>query len=310
MIVGGGTLLKKLKAGDKYGHFGYIFTAPFFITLLIFNIYPMMFTVVMSFFKWDGSTAAAEFIGFANFAELFKDGLFYQTIANTFFIYFFNVVPQMVFAVVIAAILADNFSTIKGKGFFRAVYYLPNLVTMASVGVLFYYIMDWQTGSLNKILVGLNVLTENVNWLQDPTATRFTISFIQFWMWFGYSMIIFMSGIKAIPDDIYEAARVDGANRWQTFWRITLPSIKGSIIYNIVTSVIGGLAMFDVPYVITGGSGAPMDKAYTMVNYMYNMMVKNYNYGYGATIYVGMFLVILVFAGLAFKLLDKNMGKV
>lgn len=303
-------MLKKLKAGDKYGHYGYIFTAPFFIALLLFNIYPMLYTVIMSFFEWDGTTTAPKFLGLANFQELFKDELFYQSIANTFFIYFFNVVPQMVLAVVIAAILADNFSSVKGKGFFRAVYYLPNLVTMASVGVLFYYIMDWQTGSLNKILMGMGAISEHVNWLQDPLATRLTISFIQFWMWFGYSMIIFMAGIKAIPDDIYEAARVDGANKWQTFWKITLPSIKGSIIYNIVTSVIGGLSMFDVPYVITGTTGAPQDKALTMVNYMYNMMIKNYNFGYGATIYVGMFLIIIVFAGLAFKLLDKNMGKV
>ncbi len=269
-----------------------------------------MYTVVISFFQWDGGTAAPKFIGIANFAELLKDTLFLQTIINTGVIYICNVIPQMVFAIGIAAILADKYTEIKGKGFFRAIFYLPNLVTMASVGVLFYYIMDWQTGSLNKILVALNVLQENYNWLQDPTATRLTISFIQFWMWFGYSMIIFMAGIKAIPDDIYEAAHVDGANKWQTFLKITLPSIKGSILYNVVTSVIGGLAMFDVPYVITNGVGAPMDKAYTMVNYMYNMMVKNYNYGYGATIYVGMFVIILVFAGLAFKVLDRNMSQV
>ncbi len=303
-------MLKRLKAGDKYGHFGYIFIAPFFIALLIFNIYPMLYSVVISFTKWDGSTVAPEFIGLANFADLIKDQLFYQSMANTFIMWIVNVLPQMIFAVGLAAVLADKYNEIKGKGFFRAIYYLPNLVTMASVGLLFYYILDWQTGTLNRVLVNLHVLSEPYNWLQDPTATRISVSFVLWWMWFGYSMIIFIAGMKAIPDDIYEAARVDGANKWQTFWRITLPSIKGSIMYNIVTSVIGGLAMFDVPYVLTNGVGSPLDKALTMVNYMYNMQVKNYNFGYGATIYVGMFLIILVFAGLAFKLLDKNMAKI
>lgn len=303
-------MLKRLKAGDKYGQYGYIFTAPFFIVLLLFNIYPMLYSVYTSLTSWDGSTRAPEFIGLKNFSDLFQDTLFFQTIANTAIMWIINVVPQMIFAIGLAAILADRYTTLKGLGFYRAIFFLPNLVTMASVGLLFYYILDWKTGTLNKVLVDMNIIAEPINWLQDVWATRLSISFVLWWMWFGYTMIIFMSGIKAIPDDIYEAARVDGANRWQTFLKITLPSIKGSIIYNVVTSVIGGLSIFDVPYVLANGVGSPQDKALTMVNYMFNMTVKNYNYGYGATIYVGMFVIVLVFAILAFKLLDRNMAKI
>ncbi|HEY9061272.1 MAG TPA: sugar ABC transporter permease [Pseudobacteroides sp.] len=301
-------MLNKLRAGDKYGQYGYIFIAPFFVVLAIFTLFPMIYTLWLSFMQWDGSTVPASFVGFDNFAELIKDNTFWQALRNTVVIWLGNVVPQMIFAIGLAAILTDKSAEIKAAGFYRAIFYLPNLVTMASVGLLFYYILDWQAGSLNMLLMKLNVLSEPFYWLQDVTATRGAISFTLWWMWFGYSMIIFMAGIKAIPDDLYEAAHVDGANRWQTFRHITIPGIKGSIMYNIVTSVIGGLTIFDIPYVLTNGVGAPLDKALTLVMYMYNMTIKNSNYGYGATIYAGMFVIVVVCVAITFKLLDKNLA--
>ncbi|MDP4180989.1 MAG: sugar ABC transporter permease [Bacillota bacterium] len=301
-------MLNKLRAGDKYGQYGYIFIAPFFLVLAIFTIFPMCYSLYLSLTSWDGSTVAPKIVGFANYVDLLKDDTFRQAVANTLIIWLSNVAPQMICAIGLAAILTDKYTEIKGKGFFRAIYYLPNLVTMASVGLLFYYILDWQSGSLNFLLVKIHVFKEPFNWLQDPTATRGAISFTLWWMWFGYSMIIFMAGIKAIPEDLFEAAHVDGANRMQTFLNITIPGIKGSIMYNCVTSVIGGLTMFDIPYVLTNGVGSPLDKGLTIVNYMYNMTFKNYNFGYGATIYAGMFVIVLIFVAIAFKMLDKNLA--
>lgn len=307
-ILGGGTLLNKLRAGDKYGQYGYIFIAPFFVVLAVFTLFPMLYTLWLSLNSWDGGTIAPKFVGLDNFSDLLGDKTFRQCLVNTVIIWLGNVIPQMIFAIGLASILTDRKAQVKAAGFFRAIFYLPNLVTMASVGLLFYYILDWQAGSLNMLLINLKVLSEPFYWLQDVTATRGAISFTLWWMWFGYSMIIFMAGIKAIPDDLYEAADVDGANRWQTFRHITIPGIKGSIMYNIVTSVIGGLTIFDIPYVLTNGVGAPLDKAYTLVMYMYNMTIKNMNYGYGATIYAGMFVIVVICVAFTFKLLDKNLA--
>jgi len=299
-------LLNKLRAGDKYGQYGYLFIAPFFLVLAIFTVFPLFYSVGLSFTSWDGGTVDPKFIGIENFLELIKDRTFFKSVGNTLLMWIMNVSPQMIFAIGLAAILTDKYIEIKGKGFFRAIFYLPNLVTMASVGLLFYYILDWNTGSLNMLLIKIGVLSEPFNWLQDEAATRISISFTLWWMWFGYSMLIFMSGIKAISEDLFEAAHVDGANKWQTFWKITIPSIKGSILYNFVTSVIGGLTMFDIPYVLTSGSGAPLESALTIVNYMYNMTFRNNNFGYGATIFVGMFVIVLVFVTIAYKMLDKK----
>jgi multiple sugar transport system permease protein len=125
-------------------------------------------------------------------------------------------------------------------------------------------------------------------------------------MWFGYTMIIFMAGIKAIPEEIFEAACIDGANKWQVFCRITLPCLKPTMLYQVITALIGGMTMFDIPYVLSGGNGSPQSSVLTMVMYLYNSTFQNYNFGYGATIGVVLFVIIIIFAAIAFKLMRSG----
>lgn len=285
---------------------GYLFVAPFFIALAVFVVYPIIFSFFLSFHKWDGSLAPMQYVGLNNFKNLAHDPYFLKSIGNTWIMWIVNVIPQMTFGLVLAVILTDK--RLKGKAFFRWIYYLPNLVTMASVGVLFFFLLDWQTGSINMLLIKLGLIKEPVNWLQSIGCTRGAVSFTLWWMWFGYTMIIFMAGIKAIPEELFEAARVDGANKWQVFWKITLPSLRPTMLYQVVTTLIGGMTMFDVPYVLTGGNGAPQASALTMVMYLYNTAFQNYNFGYGAAIGVGLFIMIAVFVAIAFKLMTKRIA--
>lgn len=294
-----------MKAGKiKKNNHGYLFIAPFFIILFIFTIYPIIYSFFLSFTKWDGSIIPAQFIGLNNYKKLFRDVFFYKSIANTWIIWTMNVIPQMVFGLGLAVILTDR--AIRGKGFFRWVYYLPNLVTMSSVGVLFFFLLDWKTGSINKLLLTLGLIGEPVNWLQNVLCSRSAVAFTLWWMWFGYTMIIFMAGIKAIPEEIFEAARIDGANKWQVFWRITLPCLRPTMLYQVVVALIGGMTMFDIPYVLSGGNGSPQSSLLTMVMYLYNSTFQNYNFGYGATIGVVLFFMIIVFAAIAFKLIKTG----
>ena len=165
--------------------------------------------------------------------------------------------------------------------------------------------MDWKTGILNQILMILGVIQEQIQWLEKIPIARLTISVTLCWMWFGFTMVIFMAGIKAIPLEYYEAGLVDGTNKWQEFWYITLPCLRPSITYNIVTSIIGGLTLYDVPAVISA-SGAPQSTTLTMVMYLYNLGFRNYNMGYAATIAMGLFVMVMFFVAIAYSMLMRN----
>lgn len=294
----------KRRSNISKERYGYYFITPFFIGLIIFVVFPVVYSIFLSFYHWDGTPTPAVFAGLDNYRRLIQDRYFLQSIGNTWLLWLGGFIPQIVFGLILAVILTDK--RIRGKGFFRWVYFLPRLVTMASVGALFYFILDWQNGSLNQMLLAFGWIDEPINYLQSTAATRISVSFILFWMWFGYSMIIFMAGIKAISEDLFEAARVDGANGFQVFWFITLPGLKPIMVYQVVTSIIGGLTMFDVPYVLSGGTGAPQGAVNTMVMHLYNTTFRRYQYGYGATIGVGLFVMVVIFVAIAYSLMMRN----
>lgn len=294
---------KRSSTISRRKYYGLLFILPFFILLCTFIVYPIVYSIFLSFHKWDGSILPPQYVGLDNYVALFRDKFFYKSIFNTWFMWLVCFIPQLILALGLAAILSD--ADIKGKGFFRWVYFLPVLVTMASVANLVFFIMDWKTGILNQILMRLGVIEEQIQWLQKIPVARLTVSLTLCWIWFGYTMVIFMAGIKAIPTEYYEAAVVDGANKWQLFRYITLPCLKPSITYNIVTSIIGGLTMYDVPAVISA-SGAPQSSTLTMVMYLYNLGFRNYNMGYAATIAMGLFVMVMFFVAIAYSMIMKN----
>ncbi|WP_139905577.1 carbohydrate ABC transporter permease [Clostridium thermarum] len=294
----------KLSSKVNKNRYAYAFIAPYFIAFFTFGVYPIFYSIYLSFTKWGGTKASPKFIGLTNYERLIQDTTFYNSIKNTLIMWTANIIPQILFALFLAVALSS--CRIKGKEFFRAIFYLPNLVTMASVGILFRFLLDWQTGALNSILMSLNIIKAPVNWLQEISATRGTVAFINWWMWFGNTMILLMAGIKTISDDIYEAAIVDGAGKWQTFKSITLPLLQPTMLYVVVTSLIGGLTMFDVPAVLTNGDGSPQGSILTMVMYLYNTAFKNYNFGYAGAIGVGLFILILMAVIFAFKLINRK----
>ena len=293
-----------MKRNINKENYGILFILPFFIAYLIFGIYPIVYSFILSLNKWDGMSMTKQFVGLKNYSRLLKDPIFLKSIGNTWIIWGCAVVPQMVFALLLAVILNDP--KFKGANFFRAVYYLPNLVTATSIATLFFFLFDWKYGQVNMIFINLHIFKEPYNWMSNAGSARGVISLIQWWMWFGYSMIIFMAGLKNIPEELYEAATVDGANKWQVFWKVTLPLLRPTILFSTLTSLIGGMQLFDIPWVISGGQGTPANSTVTMVMYLYNTAFTNNNYGYGAAVGYGLFVIILVFSVIAFKLVNRN----
>lgn len=275
---------------EKYG---YYFILPYFIVFSIFILYPLVYTFYLSMTRYDGFSEIT-WVGFQNYGRLIKDQFFWKSFVNTWRIWIVNIIPQIGIALFLASWFSDVRYRIKGSGFFRAVFYLPNLVTAASVALLFNVLLDWQHGAINQLMISMGILKEPIHWLGESTLMPLIVSFIQWWLWFGHTLILIMAGILGIDPSYYEAAVVDGANRWQIFIRITLPLLKPIMLYVIVTSLIGGMQIFDIPFVLTDGKGAPASSLLTMVVYLYNQGFQYNNFGYGAAIAYALFLVILL----------------
>jgi multiple sugar transport system permease protein len=290
---------RRLSIKSKLAKYGLLFITPFFVTFLVFQLYPIIYTLALSFTR-ETDRRKLIFGGLRNFIYLAGDKMFWQSVVNTWIIWIGCIIPQIVLALILAVLLSQY--RIRGADFFRALFYLPNLVTAASIGVLFSVLMDWQTGTVNKILLAMNLIKEPVYWMGNPFAARSIVSIIQWWMWFGHSTIILTAGVKAIEPELIEAAVVDGAGNGQRFFRITLPLLRPTLLYVAVTSLIGGMQIFDIPMAINR-SGDANRSLMTMVLYVYNTAFKNKNYSYGAAVSYGIFFIIMAFSLIFFRVL-------
>ncbi|MBN2658107.1 MAG: sugar ABC transporter permease [Spirochaetales bacterium] len=299
-------------SGRKFAFFknrnnkGYLFILPFFLVMLTFQIYPIISTLNLSFTA-PLNMFENKFVGIANYERLLTNEIFLKSIFNTWFMWLLGFIPQMIFALGLAVILYEW--QVWGKDAFRTIFFLPNLVTAASIGVLFAVLLDWQTGTLNHVLLTMKIIDEPINWLSKSGMARGSVAFIQWWMWFGNTAIIVMAGLSSISGELYEAAFIDGAGKVQTFFRITLPLLRPILLYIVITSLIGGLQIFDIPRVLTNGRGAPDNAITTMVLYLYNQAFKNFNIGYAASVAYTLFFMILFFSIISFKLISGKKQK-
>jgi ABC-type sugar transport system permease subunit len=279
-----------MNARINKSYYGYIFIAPFFISFLVFGMAPILYSLYLSFTHWDGFTEPV-FIGLKNYERLLNDSYFLKSIGNTLVIWVLSIVPQISVALTLAIILNEKF--IRGKHFFRAVYYFPNIVTPVTLGIMFSLMFDWQTGSINKMLMSLGFIGDPVYWFNSPFLSRLIVAAVICWQYFGFNMLVFIAGLQSIPHDVYEAAEVDGATRFQTAMQITLPLLRPVLLFTFITSIIGGMQLFDAPLML--GSG-PENSTLTMVMYLYETAFKNFNYSYGAAVAYAIFVIIMFFS--------------
>ncbi|MGN0971348.1 MAG: carbohydrate ABC transporter permease [Aristaeellaceae bacterium] len=290
----------------KLDNYGYLFCLPFVLAFLVFNIYPVFRTFQMSLMNYKGF-GKETFIGFANYIRAFKDVLFRDAFVNTLKMWGLNIVLQLGLALLLTIIFNDMKYRMRGLGIFRAIFYLPNLIACTSVAFLFKILLDWKYGSLNQVLMNLGIISEQINWLKGASGTaQAVVGVIGAWMWFGNSFIMLMAGVQGINTSYFEAAYIDGANRWQVFTKVTMPLLRPIMLYVAVTSLIGGLQLFDIPYLISGTTGDPGRSLYTAVFYLYNTAFKNNQMGYAAALAFVLFMIISVFCGIAFMLMNRK----
>lgn len=287
----------KIKDTNK---FGYYFIAPFFLVFGIFNLYPTLNTIYLSFFNIAGFKTEGTFVGLMNYSNLLKNTLFIQAIKNTLVLWTINFIPQIIISMILAYWFTNARLKLKGQTFFKSAFYLPNIITAASVAVIFYALFSYPKGPINLLLINFGVLEAPYDFFRNVAFTRGLVSFIQFWMWYGQTAIVLVSGILSIDASLYEAAEVDGATPWQSFRKITLPLLKPITLYVLITSLVGGLQMFDIPLLLT--NGGPNGSVETVMTYIYKQAFqggRNISIAAASSIYlllmtVGLSIVIFM----------------
>ena len=291
------------KLRQRTDFWGYLFILPFFVVFIIFSLYPIIYSFMLSFKTWDGFRPMSD-AGMGNWKRLFTDENIILSLFNTLVIWIVDFIPQILVALLLAMIFSQM--KIRGMKAFRMIYYLPNLITAASMGLLFNLLFDGRNSTFNQILVALGVGGAPYDFFDSAIFTRLISSYILWWMWFGYTTIILMAGISSIDPELYEAAYIDGAGKRQVFMKITMPLIKETMIYLTITSIIGGMQIFDVPANLTNVYGDPQKAILTSSMYIYVQAFKNFSFGYASAASVLQFIIIAVLSFTTLKFMQRG----
>ena len=290
----------------SYAKWGYIFIAPFFVVYIVCSLIPLLSTFYNAFFEnyMDGlKQVGPNFVGFQNFVTLFTpraDGTvdIINYFFNTMIMWIMGAVPQVVFALVLAVIFTSVRLNIKGQGFFKTVIYMPNLIMASAFSMLFFTLFS-NVGPINQLIQASG--GEVYQFFNNTWSARTIIAFINFLMWFGNTTILLMAGIMGIDQSLFEAASIDGAKSSQVFFKITLPLLMPIIIYVVITALIGGLQMFDVPQIVTNGMGIPNNTTKTLVMQLNSYIGTSKNYGMAGAVSVILFIITGVLSFIVFR---------
>ncbi|HKM01779.1 MAG: sugar ABC transporter permease [Tissierellia bacterium] len=296
--------MKKNKS-ISYAKWGYIFLIPFFIIYILFSLLPLISTIYNSFFENFMSglkQIGPNFVGLDNYKSIIFDSDLPKYAYNTLFIWIIGFIPQIGISMLLAIWFTNLRLKLKFTGFFKTVIYMPNLIMAAAFAMLFWALFS-DIGPINNLLVLLGF--EPYRFLAKVTGTRGLVALMNFLMWFGNTTILLMAAIMGIDPSIFEAAQIDGASSWETFWHVTVPSIKPILVYVLLTSLIGGIQMFDVPQILTNGSGGPDRTSMTMIMFL-NKHLFSKNYGLAGALSVILFIVTAILSVIIYSNLTEK----
>lgn len=297
----------------SYAKWGYLFIAPFFITYAIFNLYPLFLTIYNSFFENYRSglkQVGPNFVGLANYIKLFTpdangsiDILKYA--GNTVALWLGGAIPQIIIALLLAIFFTSYRLNIRGQQFFKTVIYMPNLIMASAFSMLFFTLFS-NVGPVNQLLLQWGVVDSAIDFFSIKITVRSLICLMNFLLWFGNTTILLMAGIMGIDQNLFEAAEIDGAGSVQVFFKVTLPLLTPILVYTIITALIGGLQMFDVPQVLTNGAGTPNRSSMTLIMFLNNYLKTSKNYGMAGAISVIIFIITGLLSILVYRSLTKK----
>lgn len=229
----------------------YVYVAPMMVLLLVFVVYPIFASLGYTFYRWDGIGDPTEYVRLANFRQIIHDGIFWRAVEHTLIYAAFVVPIQLGLALALALVL--NNRRLRLASFYRTLFFLPVVTSAAVVGVVIQLLLSNFGDKLNELLLVLHVIDHHIDWLGDPHYALAIVIAVGIWHTFGYNLVYFLAGLQTIPEDLYEAARIDGAGRWGQFRYVTVPMLRGVGVVILVLAIIGTLQVFDVVQVLTGG---------------------------------------------------------
>ncbi len=276
----------------------YLFVSPYILHFLVFVTFPVIFSIVLTFHKWN-IISPMKFSGFDNYIRLFNDALFFKSMMNTFVFLIIHIPLQIIVALILAEILNQK---IFMRGFFRAAFFMPVVVSGVVVTMLWQQMFAFDTGLLNRIFTTIGL--GKIGWLVDPDIAMASIAVMATWKNVGLYVILFLVGLQTVPPHYYEAADLEGANRFQQFSYITLPMIKPTMFMVIILSTIGGFSLFIEPYIMTGGG--PLNSTLSAVLYIYKQGFFYYHMGYASTLGLFFALIILLVIVIQKKFIERE----
>ena len=299
--------MSQVKKGKvvSFNKWGYIFLIPFFVTYLFFQLVPLVTTFYYGFFEYYEKGIkdyGPYFYGIKNYIALFSGKLLLKYSLNTLIMWIIGFIPQIAVSLLLGAWFSDARLRLKAAAVYKVIIYLPNLIMASAFSMLFFTLFD-DNGPVNGLLMALKIIPEGepFRFFRYTLSSRSLVGFMNFLMWFGNTTILLMAGMLGIDQSLYEAAEVDGATPTQVFWRITLPLLRPILVYVVITSLIGGLQMFDVPQILTNGAGTPADTTTTLIMFLNNNISGNVNYGVGGALSVILFIITGVLSMIVYK---------
>jgi cellobiose transport system permease protein len=285
----------------------YVAVSPFYVLFAAFGLFPVLFSLYLTFHRWDGLNPVT-FVGLEQFRFLAEDKVFRLAVFNTLVIWVMSTVPMLFLSLILASLLN---SVRRWRTFYEVVLFIPSVTSIVAIALFFKVIFSNEFGVLNAALQLFGM--PKVGWLNGFWSIKIVLATLMTWQWVGYNALIYYAGMQAIPGDVYEAARLDGAGPIRIFWSVTIPLLRPVIIFTVVISTITGLQTFTEPQVVFGtnaamnpNSGGPGQAGMTMVLYFYQQAFTNNNFGYGATIAYGVFVIVAFFAFINWRIVARR----
>ena len=283
------------KTGKK-SWIAYLYILPMIVLSFVLVYYCIIDTVVVSFTDWDGMTDVFHFVALKNYIKMFKDHVFWTSVVNNLIFFVGTVFIQALLGFVLAVLLKKK---LPGSNVFKAIYFMPIAMATSIITAIFRIIMDPTNGALNQFLRAIHLNGFAVNWLGDPKIALVSVIIVNIFRWMGFSMITYYAGLMSLPDDVYEAAKIDGAGFWRTTFSVTLPMLKGTTNVLIILGIVGSLKTFDIVKLLTGGG--PGRSTTVMNTYLYEKAFKDFNAGGAASIGVAILIIAMVMSFLQVK---------
>lgn len=293
---------KKQSKVVQYNRWGYYFLIPFIVVYLLFQFVPLVTTIYNSFFENYRSglkQIGPNFIALGNYLKILSNADLWKYTGNTMIMWIIGFLPQIITSLLLGAWFTDPSLRLRGQRFFKTVIYLPNLIMASAFAMLFFTLFS-DSGPVNSILMQLGIISKPFTFLSNTTAARSLVGAMNYIMWFGNTTILLMAGMMGIDTALFEAAQVDGATSTQIFFRITLPLLRPILVYVLITSLIGGIQMFDVPQILTNGTGDPARNTMTMIMWL-NKHLYSKNFGMGGALSVLLFIITGVLSMIVYK---------